>query len=82
LVRERVQLNVTAILTLKQVRDVAGALLPDVPAVVSVFAGRIGDTGRDPVPVMVASNVLLRVISAIEDFCESSPAIWRAKAGQ
>jgi len=59
LVRERVQLNVTAILTLKQVRDVAGALLPDVPAVVSVFAGRIADTGRNPEAIMRASKELL-----------------------
>ena len=44
----QVQLNVTAILTLKQVREVAGALRPDIPAVVSVFAGRIADTGKNP----------------------------------
>lgn len=47
-----VKLNVTAILTLEQVREVVEALDPDVPAIVSVFAGRIADTGRDPVPVM------------------------------
>ncbi|HYR27596.1 MAG TPA: transaldolase [Thermoanaerobaculia bacterium] len=47
-----VKLNVTAILTLEQVRDVVDALNPDVPAIVSVFAGRIADTGRDPVPLM------------------------------
>jgi transaldolase len=59
LVDEGVQLNVTAILTLKQVRAVAGSLRPEVPAVVSVFAGRIADTGIDPVPVMKASKALL-----------------------
>jgi len=47
-----VKLNVTAILTLDQVRDVVGALHPDTPAIVSVFAGRIADTGVDPVPLM------------------------------
>lgn len=47
-----VKLNVTAILTLDQVRAVVDALNPDVPAIVSVFAGRIADTGRDPVPLM------------------------------
>ena len=47
-----VKLNVTAILTLEQVRAVVDALDPDVPAIVSVFAGRIADTGRDPVPLM------------------------------
>jgi transaldolase len=52
--REGVALNVTAIMTLDQVRAVAEALAPDVPAVVSVFAGRIADTGRDPVPHMRA----------------------------
>jgi transaldolase len=47
-----VKLNVTAILTLEQVRDVVEALDPATPAIVSVFAGRIADTGRDPVPLM------------------------------
>ena len=46
------KLNITAILTLDQVREVVDALDPDVPAIVSVFAGRIADTGRDPVPLM------------------------------
>jgi len=55
----RVQLNITAILTLKQVRDVAAALRSDVPAVVSVFAGRIADTGKDPEAIMRASKELL-----------------------
>jgi transaldolase len=47
-----VKLNVTAILTLDQVRAVVDALHVDTPAIVSVFAGRIADTGRDPVPLM------------------------------
>ena len=47
-----VKLNVTAILTLDQVRDVVDALDANVAAIVSVFAGRIADTGRDPVPLM------------------------------
>jgi transaldolase len=55
----RVQLNITAILTLKQVRDVAGVLSSEVPAVVSVFAGRIADTGKDPEAIMRASKELL-----------------------
>jgi len=55
----RVQLNITAILTLRQVRDVAAALNLDVPAVVSVFAGRIADTGKDPEAIMRASKELL-----------------------
>ena len=52
LAKQGVRLNITAILTLDQVRGVAKALNPAVPAVVSVFAGRIADTGRDPMPLM------------------------------
>jgi transaldolase len=47
-----VKLNITAVLTVDQVRGVVEALNADVPAIVSVFAGRIADTGRDPVPIM------------------------------
>ena len=54
-----VKLNVTALLTLAQVRDIAGALNPAVPSVVSIFAGRIADTGVDPMPIMRASGALL-----------------------
>ena len=54
-----VKLNITAILTLVQVRDVAAALHPGTPSVVSVFAGRIADTGRDPQPLMRAAKALL-----------------------
>jgi len=55
----KVPLNITAILTLKQVRDVTAVLNPNVPAIVSVFAGRIADTGKDPEPAMRASKALL-----------------------
>ena len=47
-----VKLNITAILTNNQVEDVVKSLNPNVPAYVSVFAGRIADTGVDPVPIM------------------------------
>lgn len=60
LAAQKVQLNITAILTLAQVRDVAGALNPAVPSVVSVFAGRIADTGVDPMPIMRESLALLK----------------------
>ena len=59
LAAQKVQLNITAILTLGQVRDVAAALNPAVASVVSVFAGRIADTGRDPMPLMRAAGALL-----------------------
>jgi transaldolase len=56
---EGVKLNVTAILTLEQVAGVAKVLNAKVPAVVSVFAGRIADTGVDPAPMMRESKKLL-----------------------
>ena len=55
-----VVVNVTAIMTLDQVRRVAENLAPDVPAIVSVFAGRIADTGFDPVPLMAEAQKILR----------------------
>jgi transaldolase len=51
-----VKLNVTAILSEQQVDQVATALVADVPSVVSIFAGRIADTGRDPMPIMRAAH--------------------------
>lgn len=54
-----VKLNVTAIMTLEQVAQVAGALSKETASVVSVFAGRIADTGRDPVPIMKEAKALL-----------------------
>jgi transaldolase len=47
-----IALNVTAVMTLAQVRQIGGSLAPGTPAIVSVFAGRIADTGIDPVPLM------------------------------
>jgi transaldolase len=54
-----VKLNVTAIMTTEQVRLTAEALDAATPAIVSVFAGRIADTGRDPIPVMKENLALL-----------------------
>lgn len=59
LAQEGVKLNITAMLTEEQVTGVAKALSPNVPAVVSVFAGRIADVGQDPMPHMRnASDIL------------------------
>lgn len=55
-----VVLNVTAVMTLEQVREVADCLDPRAPAIVSVFAGRIADTGCDPVPVMREAVAILQ----------------------
>jgi len=54
-----VRLNVTAILTTAQVETVAAALDPATPSIVSVFAGRIADTGVDPVPIMKQARQIL-----------------------
>lgn len=55
-----VKVNVTALMTLAQVHDVVAALSPSVPSYVSVFAGRVADTGADPVPLMAAAVEALR----------------------
>jgi transaldolase len=56
---EGVMLNITAIFTLDQVRVVADALDRAAPAIISVFAGRIADTGMDPIPHMLACKQIL-----------------------
>jgi transaldolase len=56
---EGVVVNVTAIMTVDQVSAVAEVLSPNTPAIISVFAGRIADTGIDPVPHMVACKKML-----------------------
>lgn len=58
--RDGVELNITAIMTLDQIKDVADALDPKTPAIISVFAGRIADTGVDPVPLMAEGLKLLK----------------------
>ena len=57
---EGIRLNVTAMLTLEQVRVVARVLNPAVPSIVPVFAGRVADTGVDPVPLMREAAGVLR----------------------
>lgn len=57
---EGVKLNLTALLTLEQVDGALAALSPDVPAVVSIFAGRVADAGVDPVPLMREAVARLR----------------------
>jgi len=54
-----VKFNVTAVMTNAQVKQIAACLAEHVPAIVSVFAGRIADTGRDPVPLMQEAMTLL-----------------------
>ena len=66
LVAQKVKLNVTAIMTLAQVRDVSAVLAPEIPSYVSVFAGRIADTGCDPVPLMAAAVKILKAAPKAE----------------
>jgi transaldolase len=72
LTQARIKVNVTAVFTLEQVREVSAALGGSTPACVSIFAGRIADTGRDPVPVMAAALELLRPY-ANEELIWASP---------
>jgi transaldolase len=58
--KEGIQLNVTALLTLAQVESTCTALSSGVPAIISIFAGRIADTGEDPEPIFVAAKQLLK----------------------
>lgn len=70
LARAGVKLNITAITTLDQVRSITESLAEtNTPSFVSVFAGRIADTGRDPCPMMAAARELLRS-------CPSTELIW------
>jgi len=62
----KVKLNVTALMTLDQVRNVVESLDPNIPSYVSVFAGRIADTGYDPVPLMSAAVGILKAAPAAE----------------
>jgi len=61
-----VKINITAVLTLDQVRNGVAALGGGAPSVVSVFAGRIADTGRDPVPIMAEAVKLVSAYPGIE----------------
>jgi transaldolase len=60
LTKSGVKVNVTALMTLDQVSDVVAVLDSETPSYVSVFAGRIADTGRDPVPLMAAAVEMLK----------------------
>ncbi len=61
-----VKINITAVMTLDQVRKGVAALGGGAPSVISVFAGRIADTGRDPVPMMAEAVKLVSAYPGIE----------------
>jgi transaldolase len=66
LANQKVKLNVTALMTLDQVSNVVASLDPNVPSYVSVFAGRVADTGYDPVPMMGKAVGILKAAPASE----------------
>lgn len=68
-----VKLNVTALCTVDQVRATAEALKGGAPSVISVFAGRIADTGRDPIPLMQEALTLCRANGESIELLWASP---------
>ncbi|WP_028388062.1 transaldolase [Legionella fairfieldensis] len=72
LVAQNIKLNITAVMTLEQVRAVSLALSPVVPSYVSVFAGRIADTGQDPLPLMQAALDMIK-INPLSELIWASP---------
>lgn len=66
LAAKKVKLNVTALMTLDQVRNVVASLDPNVPSYVSIFAGRVADTGYDPLPMMATAVDILKAAPASE----------------
>lgn len=57
---DNIKLNITAIFTFGQVRKLIKILNPKTPAYISIFAGRIADTGRDPVPIIIKTNKIIK----------------------
>lgn len=66
LVQKGVKVNVTALMTIEQVQNIALVLDPDLPSYVSVFAGRIADTGRNPAPLMSKAIEILSPVKKAE----------------
>lgn len=58
--KEGISTNVTAIMTLKHFKEVAEGMDGSVPNILSIFAGRIADTGVDPIPIMVSAKQLIQ----------------------
>jgi transaldolase len=72
-VNAKVKLNVTALCTLEQVQGVTQAVVGGAPTIVSVFAGRIADTGRDPVPLMKQARAICDASGAPVELLWASP---------
>lgn len=80
--RDGVKVNATAIMTLQQVAQTLDALADEVPAVISIFAGRIADTGRDPVPVMSAAVAMAAYKPAAEILWASPREVFNIHQAQ
>jgi transaldolase len=68
-----IKINVTALLTIQQVEITAEAVAGGPPALVSVFAGRVADTGRDPVPLMISALDILAAAAPDAELVWASP---------
>lgn len=66
------KLNITAILTLEQVKHILPSLRPGIPSIISIFAGRIANTGRDPFPIMIEAAKLVAQVDGAELLWASS----------
>ena len=66
------KLNITAVLTLTQVEQIIKCLTPGIGAFISVFAGRIADTGIDPASIMKETAALCRYVSKVESLWAST----------
>ncbi|MDR3091607.1 MAG: transaldolase [Clostridiales bacterium] len=73
---EGLRLNVTAIFTLDQVRDVASAVKPGAGAYASVFAGRIADIGIDPLPIMREASEICSSVAGLECLWASTREVY------
>ncbi len=63
---QKIKLNITAVMTLEQVHQATKALAKDVPSYISIFAGRIADTGRDPIPAIKAALEIIKESPLVE----------------
>lgn len=66
LASRKVKVNVTALMSLAQVQEVVKVLDPSVPSYISLFAGRVADTGRDPVPLMASALTEMKALPKAE----------------
>jgi len=76
LARSGIKVNVTALMTLQQVREMTEMLAGGPPSYISVFAGRIADSGRDPLPIMTAALALIAPHPSIELIWASPRELW------